>query len=146
MAIGVANETVFEVSVGPATELTEAILQALDYTVVEDVDSIPEFTGTRGTITRNTVTHGVKQASGAVAQVTPTINVIDNPTDPGQIILNAANISNDTIYIRVTYPNKRIVLFAATIAKAAPSGAFDDFVNMNYQINVSETPILAIGT
>ncbi|MCH9664608.1 MAG: hypothetical protein K0U41_02030 [Gammaproteobacteria bacterium] len=142
MTISVANESKFEVTVTAPTTLDLAGFRAAAYTPVTDVDTIPEFVGVRGTITRNTVTHGVKQASGAIAQVTPSINVIDDPDDAGQTILNEAFTANTTLYGKVTYPNKRIVFVIFTVAKAAQSGGFDDFVNTNYQINVSEDPLL----
>lgn len=139
-----ANASKLEVSVGtaPATETMEGY-EALTWTNVTEVVSLPEFSGTRSNITFNSVTDGQKQFSGNIAQVQATVDCADVPDDAGQMMMNASYVANPptVTYLRATFPNKSVVYVTSTIAKAALSGGFDAVAQRSYIVNVTKNTV-----
>lgn len=108
----------------------------MTYTDVDNVIAIPEFGGTRSTITFNSVSHGVTQKSGNIARVSATFDVADNFDDAGQTILREAFRDNTEITVLVNLTSGTEAYCVGTVAKSTPSGNFDGAVQRQYTINV----------
>ncbi len=120
-----------------------AAWRALDYDNVDNVIAIPEFGGTRSTITFNSVTNGVTQKSGNIARVQATFDVADNFDDAGQTKLREAFADNDVYSIMVSYIGDDGTLEAGTeqfcsgtVSKSTPSGNFDGAIQRQFTFNV----------
>ena len=141
--------TTFSVCPDAPASVNASNYAALSWTLVEGLESFPEIGGARNVITFNELSSGtILKSRGSEDAGEPTVNIADDPTDAGQVLLKAAydassGTAAEIVSIRLVDPASKITYARTKVASWRKLiGGSDEIIQRQAQMLIESGTIV----
>ncbi len=141
------SDTIYAISASLPATYDPTGYAALTYTTIDRVSTFPEF-GAQSNVNEFVPISGpVEYIKGARRFGTGDVIVADVPADPGQVLMKAAEASQNHYSIKITYPDSEVHYLDVIVSSWKLSGASEGTVmTRTATVSLGRDPVIVAAT